>query len=289
MYPCKTALTALLLVSTAARAEEADTTTVAAMGGSGVANGFDNNAIYRNSAVMMFSEAYQARADFGFAQGWRLGASLRDSRSSQAGAGLAYTRHRFNPEVTGEEMPGWIPAGAEITNLTTVDTFRLGTGFTDEDRTMALGAGIAWDRKDEELRGVTNTLDVDASVAAHAGSRTTIAVTVHNLIPEQEDTLWGAPAMTVEGGLWVVAADFLGLTGDALWLQETGGYGGRLGAQVGASETLILRAGGSWIDGAWAAAGGFTAYNDQTGLGYALQYDIEAGTFWHTIGIEAAF
>jgi len=279
-----------------ALAEEADTTSVAAMGGAGVANSFDNNALRRNPAALVLHESYAGQIDFGFAQGWRAQASLSDTRTSQLGAGLSYTRHHSTPDISSEDMPGWILPDAELSNRTVAESWRIGAGLADRDRLMALGTSVVWDRTNEELRGRSNAIDLDASFAARIGSVVTVAGTAHNVLPIPEDDeeasdeslTWGDRPLSAEVGAWVTASDRLGFAGDGVMTGD-GEFGGRFGVQTATSDNLLLRAGGSWIGGDWAAAAGFGAFSESSSLNYAIQYDIAAGRFWHTVGLTALF
>ena len=294
MNACKPASVAVAcLLSGAALAAEADTAPVAAMGGAGVANPYDNGALRRNSAALMMEEVYQAQVDLGFASGWRAQASVRDSRTSQVGAGLSYTRQSFDPEVAIADMPGWVLPGQELSNPTVAESWRLGVGVSGEDKLFALGGSVVWDRSSEALRGVSSALEADASFAARVGSRVLLGAAAHDLLPDPEgggdsSFTWGARPVSAELGAWVVTTEALGLTGEGVMTAE-GELGARAGAQLGASEALYLRAGGSWIGGDWAMAAGFGALGDQTTLNYALEYDLSAARFWHTVGITAIF
>lgn len=292
MNACKPAVVALAsLLSAGAQAAEADTAPVAAMGGAGVANPYDNGALRRNSAALMMEEVYQAQVDLGFARGWRGQASIRDTRTSQLGAGVSYTRHTYDPAVDSADMPGWVLPDSELSNHTVAESWRLGVGASDKDHMFALGGGLVWDRTSEELGGRSHGLELDASLAARLGSRVLLGAAAHDLMPEPEEgdeSIWGMRPISGELGAWVVTTENLGLTGEGVMTAE-GDLGGRAGAQIGASDTLHLRAGGSWIAGDWAVAGGFGALGEQTTLNYALQYDLAAKNFWHTVGVTAVF
>jgi len=275
-------------------AEEADTTAVAAMGGAGVANTFDNNALVRSTAALVLEESYTGQVDFGFARGWRGQASLVDTRSGQIGAGVSYTRHHYTPELSSTDMPGWVLPDQEITNRTVAESWRLGAGLADRDRLKSLGVSVVWDRTNEELRGRSNSMDLDASFAARIGSLVTISGTAHNVLPEPDaaaegsELTWGDRPLSAELGAWVTASERLGFAGDGVMTGD-GEFGGRFGLQGATSDSLLLRAGGSWIGGDWAAAAGFGAYSETSALNYAIQYDIAAGEFWHTVGLNVLF
>lgn len=285
----KTLLLSLIgLSSGRAFAAEADTTAAAGMAGAGVANTSDNAAIRRNPAAMVLEDSYIGQLDFGFPDGWRLQTSVKDTHTSLFGAGLSYTRNHFSPDVSSSDMPGWVLPDEEITNDTAEESYRVGAGLADEDRMKALGVGLVWDRKNEELRGISHAIEADASAAARLGARWTLGVIARDVLPETPDNLVGSRPWSAEAGAWLAAAEWMGIAADGIW-QSEGEFGARLGTQLAAGESVRLRAGGAWIDGQWTAAGGFGAYSEQAAFHYSAQLDVSEASFQHSIGVSVEF
>ena len=282
-----------MLLGFSAWAAEADSAPVAGMAGAGVANGADNGAIRRCPAAMLTTETYAAQVGFGFAPGWRLMTSVRDTRTSDLGAGLVYTRHHFDPEVGLEAMPGWIKPGAKITNVTNEESLRLGGGLRLGDGLGGVGLGAVWDRTVTELADTTHHVELDASAALRLGPKKAllIAATAHDLMGGE----WGRRDPSGEAGVWWMLSERLGLAGDLVWSNTDGArlwqeLGYRLGGQIGVGESLVLRGGGRWVESGLGAAGGLSIISESASLDYALDRSFgEDGAFWHTVGLTAFF
>ena len=286
MMTSKTAIVwALPVLSSSAWAAETDTAATAGLGGAGVAIHTGTDAIGRCPAAMVLAEEYSLELGFQldgpWAEGWRGRAALRDTRTSLFGAGVSYTRDRWNPEVTMDDLPGWATPSEDFSNNSVEESIRFGAGYALGHRAAGLGIGLVWDRLRTELEDPAQSFELDASVAGRVLPVVSLAATARDLLPGSRDP-------SVDAGTWIRATDWFDVSVDAVWAGETV-FGGRLGTQFTLGEVARIRAGGEWIGEERGAAAGIGFFGLQSMLDYGIRYDLVSSGISHTIGLSLLF
>lgn len=297
---------ALLLLSVPpAYAAEADSTPVLGMGGAGTANPLDANAARRSPAAMQLVVQYTARVDGRYGEGWGLGGTLQDTRTSNVGGAIGYTRQWVNREPEPSELPGWVPPDEGVLlDERQENAYRLSLGYgffrqtvvseqgSYEIRRLALGVGGVYDRNSSSISGVEQGFGLDASIAGRPTKTLVLAATGHDLAP----TSLRDPS--VEAGLWWEPVPQLSLAVDGLWDAGLAGvpFGGRAGMQVLLAGVVPVRAGyalyGSGEDGEQRLGLGAGVRNDVACIDYAFTLHTvgpKAGQIEHSVGLWAEF
>jgi len=286
------------LVLGVALAAEADSALVAGMGGAGVANGADTSAIRHSPAAMLLEVSYTAQSDarFSLADGLLVNGivAVKDTRTSDFGAGIMTTRQWSDVPPPDDELPGWKEPGTEFTDQRWEQTWRLGVGYgllrrplltkegSYEVRRLAFGGGMVYGRTVSELSGTFHTWEFDAGVAGRPLSMVAIAATLHGLGELGDEDTWGEAGLLTTLGPWTLAAD--GLYRPTVEQP----YGFRAGVQVEV-EGIALRGGTAFDRGDWRGTGGFGVVSDTVRMDYALGWAPATRAFDHTIGFFGSF
>ncbi|MCB9797417.1 MAG: hypothetical protein H6741_32405 [Alphaproteobacteria bacterium] len=305
MLPILLALASLS--SPAAWAGEADTTPVLGMAGAGAANPLDDNALRRSPASMLLLVGYTARADFRVGGGSLGGsAAIKDTRTSDFGAGLMYSYEQLSRSPDLDQLPGWVdPDAAELVDERQEHTLRLGAGYgfkrtpvmddngTYEVRRFALGAGVVYEYDDSSLDGVAHSVDLDLGLAGRPVIPLVLALNVHDILPT------GLRPLSGELGAWYAPNEVVALGADFVYDPSFGDtpLGGRAGVELLLGGVVPLRGGyaahGGADGGTEQSAGvGIGARSDKTSLDYALTIHTVgplAGTLTHSFGLWARF
>lgn len=293
------------LVSAPALAAEADSTAVLGMGGAGTANPWDANAVRRSPAAMQLVVQYTARVDGRYGEGIAVGGTLQDTRTSNVGGALSYTRQWVSREPDSSELPGWLPPDqSEVVDERQENAYRLGlgTGFFRQTvvsssgsydvRRLAVGVGGVFERNTSSLVGVEQSFGLDASLAGRPTKSLVLAATGHDLIPTS------VRDPSVEAGLWWEPIEALGVAVDGAWDRSYAGVplGGRAGVQYLLSGVVPLRGGyavyGSGEDADQRLGLGVGVRNDVASIDYAFTLHTVgplAGRMEHSVGLWASF
>ena len=278
------------LLLSLALAAEADSAMVAGMGGAGVANGTDTSSIRHSPAAMLLEVAFSL-ADGPLVSGI---VGVKDTRTSDFGAGVITTRQWSDVSPPDAELPGWKEQGTEFTDKRWEQTWRVGVGYgmlrrpvltragSYEVRRLAFGGGMVYGRTISELSGTRNSWEFNAGVAGRPLSVLTVAASVHGLGELGEEDTWGEAGAMANLGPWILVADGL--------YRPTAeqAYGFRAGAQV-EIEGIAIRGGAALDQGAWRGTGGLGIVSESVRMDYALGWAPAIGAFDHTVGFYAAF
>ena len=283
---------------TVALAGEVDTTMVQGMAGAGVANPYDGNAIRRSPASMQLVVDYTGQSDFygSLAEGPLVGGlvSVKDTRTSDFGAGLQTRRQWSNIPPRAHELPGWKQPGTEFSDKRWEQDWRLGVGYgfgkqalltpdgSQEVRRFAVGAGAVYTRTTSELSGSLNDWEFNAGLAARPLAPLTVAASAHGLGPWGHEPLWYEAGAFVDYTRWQFAADGIYRP------TEDTPMGWRAGAGV-QIESLLLRTGAAYDRGQWLVAGGLGVASEGVRADYGVQFDLASGHVTHSVGFFGQF
>lgn len=238
--------------SGSAWAAEADTTALRGMAGAGMADGLELGSARRSPAAMLLDVDYAAQVELGFGDGLRPMGVMKDTRTSDFGAAALYTSEWADRAAEVEDLPGWIPADAELpTDDSWSQTTRLSFGYgvgelvipdggqMREVRRFAVGASAVYERVDSSLSGLTQAVELDLGLAGRPTGLLTVAATARDLLPT------GERLPSAELGICWLARPTLKLVADGSWDRAYEGqpWGGRAGLELTAAEAVPLRVG----------------------------------------------
>lgn len=293
-------LTGVLWMSLAYAAEGDTTPTMGTSAGS--ANSADIGVIRRGPAAMLLTKGYSSQVDFGFGSGPRLVTSLKDTRTSDFGAGVMVTHHWYARDPADNEMPGWRLPGEEITDTARDGSYRISMGYgflsqtvltaagSTEIRRFAIGASVAYERWTGDLKGLRTGWALDVGLAGRPTKTLSVSATARDLL-----TPWGLRDPSFDLGVWWTPKSYLALGVDGAYDPNVADlplvtHGG---GEVLLRDTMVLR-GGYGLQGQrqFASAGiGFLA-EQQARLDYGVRYGTAgagAGGFEHSVGLMANF
>ena len=263
----------------------------ASMGYTGVAAPHDDTAITVNPALLGIPQRYDL--DFQVLAGrsgdLALGGSIVDSRTAPVGFGLTYQYDSTEPDLLGDERPGWIADGEEPSNWQRENEFTIGVGVPMLDRHLAIGLNASLGLYNHDRGGKGTTNDFDFGLAAHPDGPFTAGLVVQSLVPYGHD-LDDPLGLLAGAGL---RADIAELAVDAGWrIQDTDDpFSLGVGAALTPGEAL-LRA-GYRLDGPGAAqwiTWGLGAENDHGALEYGMSVplhgELTLGTLVHHVAIR---
>ena len=286
------------LLLTMAFSAEPDTAAVAGMAGAGVANSVDGNAIRRSPASMLLTVDYTGQSDFhgSLADGPLIGGtvSVKDTRTSDFGAGIQTTRQWSNVSPPENELPGWKEPGQAFSDKRWEQSWRLGFGYgvlrrpvltppgSVEVRRLAFGGGGVYTRTVSELSGNGHDWEFNAGVAARPHVSLTTAASVHGLGEWGDEAQWYEAGAFFDRGRWQLATDGIYRPSSDVPVGFRGGAGVTI-------DGVTLRGGGSYDEGEWLYAGGLGIVSDTVRADYGLQYNPVTGAFDHYVGFFGQF
>lgn len=282
-----------LLFAPAARAAAPEQ---AAEQGAGLASRADLDsmaAIVTAPATLHLRPRFDVAGSFAIGTGnarvWQ--AAAVDSETGPIALGVIFSRASEEDEVRVEDLPGWTVTGKDLGEKRETRQ-RVGGAFATSflDRTIGVGASLAWLYRNDGFDRTESAIGVGASVGAHVARQVVLSVTGDNLVPTG---LWFAPT-TLASGLRLDASEAAALQGDVILdftsLEDALAIGARVGAEFTVGGMVPLRVG-------WARFGaldenrltaGIGVGNDQAALDYAFQAGMDAGPFeqWHGISLR---
>lgn len=287
----------LLLMLSVAAAEEFDTTVRAGMAGAGTAAPGDLSSVRRAPAAMVLGVGKSTQIDAAFGDGIRLGTGMIDTETNAFGAGFVYSREWANRIPPLDQQPGWLVNG-EDSNEIRDNATRVGVGYgflqspvstpsgVQKIRRIGVGAGVVYEHNTSELKGTTDTVELDVSLAARPGPPGTLAqdlilaATVHDLLPGQ------ARPATGEAGVWWRPLPQLQVAGDLVWDPRFSGsaFGGRAGMELLLAQSFSLSLGASRLEQDM-LAGGLGVQAEGIAMRYAAQWTPATSSFVHTVGL----
>lgn len=287
----------LLLLLSLAAAEEFDTTARAGMAGAGTAVPGDLSSVRRAPGAMVLGVGKSTQVDAAFGEGIRLGTGMVDTQTNAFGAGFSYSREWADRMPPLDQQPGWLING-ENTNAVRGNAYRVGLGYgflqtpastptgIQQIRRIGIGVGVVYEHNTSDLKGSTDSVEVDASLAVRPGPPGSlaqdliIAATVHDLVPDQLRPANG------EAGVWWRPIPQLQVAGDLVWDPRFSGssFGGRAGLELLMAQSISLSLGASRLDQDM-LAGGIGVQAEGIALRYAAQWTPSSDTFVHSVGL----
>lgn len=239
-------------LSGSAWAGEADTTALRGLAGAGMADGLELGSVRRAPAAMLLDVDYAAQVELGFGDGLRPMGVMKDTRTSNFGAGVLYTSEWADRAAEVDDLPGWLPADEELpTDDSWSQTTRVSMGYgagqliipdgssMREVRRFAVGVSAVYERVDSSLSGLTQAVELDVGLAGRPTGLITVAATAHDLLPT------GERLPSAELGVCWLARPTLKVVADGAWDRSYEGqpWGGRAGLELTAAEAVPLRVG----------------------------------------------
>ncbi len=220
-----------------------------------------------------------------------------DSRTSPVALGAGYRWMTDNVPPTGADLPGWKPAGGDLSNLTTTQRVHLGLAVPLLDRRLSIGAHTRFDWRTSALTGASNAFNFGFSVAGRPVPSLTVAAGARNLLVSD------FPDVTrlADLGVRFDPGPYLGLEVDVSAPIEGPASGAearfgvdtfqwRAGADVSATKWLALRGGWSLVEDHHHAHVGLGLVSDKATLEYGVKVQLDQpARNWHALDLRISF
>jgi len=288
---CFGIVAALVLPVSVARASDMGARATA-RGGVGLADAGDASGEEQNLAAVALDPRYvlYAGAGLGPEGQFVLRAGAVDSRTSAVALGAGYARVAETVTPTGADLPGWKPAGTELSDPTTLQRVHLGLAVPLLDRRLSFAVGGRYDWRDSAIAGADQAFNLSASVAGRPieplavalGGRNLLGATFRGVSREVDLAVRYTP-----GARFGAEAD---ITAPADADASVGRFQWRAGVDAGLADWLAVRAGWSAEAGTHYASAGVGLISAQAVLDYGVKVQLDDPTrAWHGLDLRVLF
>lgn len=278
-------------LSSSARAEDMGARSLG-RGGVGRADGADVAGEEANLAAASLNPQYIMYGGGDAGPDGRFGARVgaMDSRTSAVALGAGYRWLIDNVPPNGAALPGWKPAGTELTNPTTANRVHLGVAVPLLDRRLSIAAHTQFDWEESELTGPDNAFNFGFSVAGRPLPQLTLAIGARELL----DTGYARTSREADVSVRYDPGPYLGIEADVVAPLMTGfsvdTFEYRAGVDVSATRWLSVRGGWSLASAHHFAHAGLALVSDKASIDYGIKLQLDAPErHWHALDLRVVF
>lgn len=213
-----------------------------------------------------------------------------DSRTSVVALGAGYRYFVDDVPPTGAELPGWKPAGAELTNGGAHQRVHLGLAVPLLERRLSFAGQARYDWGKTELAGEQSAFNFGFSVAARPIESLTFALGARNLL------LAGYPHVQREVDLSARfdPGKYVGVEVDVVapvvGAFDVADFQWRAGADLPVTPWLTLRGGWSMDAGVHSAHAGLALVSEKATLDYGVKVRLDdPSRNWHGVDLRVNF
>lgn len=246
-----------------------------ATGWTGVANPYDNSAITVNPALLALEERYDLMGGLTYGPhsylGWN--GTLADSKTSKwVALGVAYQRQKANPELSVDDLPGWLPESYIPSNERLAHDVTIGVATAVWERRVSFGVNGTLASYEHDRHGAGFTGNMDVGLGLRPARLLSIGLVGRNLLPIARQS---GRLAAFAGGLWIADPEVgaLGFEVERKLEPVSNNKPWRVGAGL---ESVLgsarVRTGYRWdaTDASHWVTGGLGAQNELGGVEYGL-------------------
>ncbi|MFN7142599.1 MAG: hypothetical protein ACK4YP_02400 [Myxococcota bacterium] len=263
-----------------------------ARGGVGLADSGDAAGEERNLAAVSLDPRYVmfAGAGLGPDGSFLLRGGALDSRTSIVALGAGYRRLTDAVTPTGDELPGWHPAGEEIVDHATWQRVHLGLALPFAERRVSIAALTRFDWRSSMLSGKSYAFNFGFSAAARPVEGLTVALGARDLLGNAYPRIDREADLAVRyspGPRFGVEADVTAPIDKDFGVDR---FQWRAGLDGGVADWLALRGGWSMEAGTHFASAGIGLVSEQAVLDYGVKVQLDdPARNWHALDLRVNF